>query len=230
MVTRTGSLLLYVQQQWHPIQVTLTEDSLVISVGDDSGSSPIYDNLDGDFINNSHGNHGNNTNGKYRPSMRSGSSTAASSVCSDSAGEADSSSPRFYAASLSRDSKSSDSESLPEGIASGMIRTVQLVKDDQTGLGISIKGGRENKMPIIISKIFKGYAADRTKQLFMGDAVLAVNGHDMRNATHDEAVSALKSAGKLVQLEGMTWKIILVTLLHTPEITCLLFSANLLKY
>lgn len=198
MVSRTGSLFLYVQQQWHPVRVTLTEDSLNLSIGDENGSSPIYDNLDieGDFISNSH------ENGKLKSSMKSGSSTAASSFCSDSTGEADCSSPRFYAASLSRDSRSSAGENLPENIASGMIRTVELMKDDQTGLGISIKGGRENKMPIIISKIFKGYSADRTKQLFMGDAVLAVNGQDMRNATHDEAVSALKSVGKFVQLDG----------------------------
>ena len=31
------------------------------------------------------------------------------------------------------------------------------------GLGISIKGGRENKMPILISKIFKNMAADQTE-------------------------------------------------------------------
>lgn len=30
------------------------------------------------------------------------------------------------------------------------------------GLGISIKGGVENKMPILISKIFTGMAADLT--------------------------------------------------------------------
>ena len=30
------------------------------------------------------------------------------------------------------------------------------------GLGISIKGGVENKMPILISKIFNGMAADLT--------------------------------------------------------------------
>ena len=34
-------------------------------------------------------------------------------------------------------------------------RTVRIVKSDNNGLGISIKGGRENKMPILISKIFK---------------------------------------------------------------------------
>ena len=50
----------------------------------------------------------------------------------------------------------------------------------QTDLGISIKGGRENRMPIIISKIFKGKAAERTGELFIGDAIVAVDGHDLQ--------------------------------------------------
>ena len=81
-------------------------------------------------------------------------------------------------------------------------RLVRVIKSDNNGLGISIKGGKENKMPILISKIFKGMAADQTEQLYVGDAILSVNGEDLREATHDEAVKALKRAGKVVQLEG----------------------------
>uniref|UniRef100_A0A8C6ACF8 Syntrophin alpha 1 n=1 Tax=Marmota marmota marmota TaxID=9994 RepID=A0A8C6ACF8_MARMA len=62
-------------------------------------------------------------------------------------------------------------------------------------------GGRENKMPILISKIFKGLAADQTEALFVGDAILSVNGEDLSSATHDEAVQALKKTGKEVVLE-----------------------------
>ncbi|EPQ20006.1 Beta-1-syntrophin [Myotis brandtii] len=56
-------------------------------------------------------------------------------------------------------------------------------------------------MPILISKIFKGLAADQTQALYVGDAILSVNGADLRDATHDEAVQALKRAGKEVLLE-----------------------------
>ncbi|NWZ96035.1 SNTA1 protein, partial [Nesospiza acunhae] len=63
------------------------------------------------------------------------------------------------------------------------------------------QGGRENKMPILISKIFKGLAADQTEALYVGDAILAVNGTDLSEATHDEAVQALKKTGKEVILE-----------------------------
>lgn len=57
-------------------------------------------------------------------------------------------------------------------------------------------------MPILISKIFKGLAADQTEALYVGDAILSVNGYDLREATHDEAVQALKKTGKEVILEG----------------------------
>ncbi|OAD60629.1 Beta-1-syntrophin [Eufriesea mexicana] len=90
---------------------------------------------------------------------------------------------------------------VPDSVANQK-RIVRVVKSDNNGLGISIKGGKENKMPILISKIFKGMAADATEQLYVGDAILAVNGEDLREATHDEAVKALKRAGKVVELEG----------------------------
>ena len=81
-------------------------------------------------------------------------------------------------------------------------RTVQVTKTkDAQGLGISIKGGRENKMPILISKIFKNMAADLTGQLHVGDAVISVDGRDLRNATHDEAVQVLKNTKQKVVLE-----------------------------
>ncbi len=92
-------------------------------------------------------------------------------------------------------------EHLPDSVA-GQKRIVRVGKEDANGLGISIKGGRENKMPILISKIFKGMAADKTEKLYVGDAILSVNGEDLREATHDEAVKALKRAGKVVDLEG----------------------------
>lgn len=45
-------------------------------------------------------------------------------------------------------------------------------------------------------------AADQTGQLFVGDAIVAVNGESLADATHDEAVRALKKAGRVVDLHG----------------------------
>ena len=58
-------------------------------------------------------------------------------------------------------------DSLRDSVAN-LKRTVRICKTDNSGLGISIKGGRENRMPILISKIFKGMAADQTEQLYVG--------------------------------------------------------------
>lgn len=90
-------------------------------------------------------------------------------------------------------------ENTPD-VVSNQKRYVKVVKEEVGGLGISIKGGKENNMPILISKIFKGLAADKTNALYVGDAILSVNNEDLRNATHDEAVRALKRAGKEVEL------------------------------
>lgn len=50
----------------------------------------------------------------------------------------------------------SASSTLPSEALIGQKRLVTIIKAENEGLGISIKGGRENKMPILISKIFKG--------------------------------------------------------------------------
>lgn len=89
-----------------------------------------------------------------------------------------------------------------EAAAPGGVRRVRVVKAEAGGLGISIKGGRENRMPVLISRIFPGLAAERSGALRLGDAILAVNGVDLRDATHDQAVQALKRAGREVILEG----------------------------
>ncbi|VDO04426.1 unnamed protein product [Rodentolepis nana] len=78
---------------------------------------------------------------------------------------------------------------------------VQISINDGFGLGISIKGGRDFDTPIVISKIFKGMAADQSKQLKVGDVILSVNGENLRSASHNEAVKALKRAGSNICLE-----------------------------
>lgn len=90
---------------------------------------------------------------------------------------------------------------VPEAAIANQKRAVRVVKSEPGGLGISIKGGRENKMPVLISKIFRGLAADLTHSLYVGDAILSVNGTDLRDATHDQAVQVLKRAGREVTLE-----------------------------
>lgn len=91
--------------------------------------------------------------------------------------------------------------SIPSDVPPGR-REVSVNKSVESGgLGISIKGGVENKMPILISKIFPGMAADLTGRLHVGDAILSVDAQDLREATHDDAVRVLKNTGGQVKLE-----------------------------
>jgi hypothetical protein len=84
---------------------------------------------------------------------------------------------------------------------SDKVRTVRIRKvKSAEGLGISVKGGAEANLPIIVAKIFPGLAADRCNKLFVGDEILAVNGRDLVGCTHDDAVQLLKTCGDVVEL------------------------------
>lgn len=49
---------------------------------------------------------------------------------------------------------------------------MQITRQKVGGLGLSIKGGAEHKLPVLISRIYKGQAADQCGQLFVGDAII----------------------------------------------------------
>lgn len=53
-------------------------------------------------------------------------------------------------------------------------RMVQITRQPVGGLGLSIKGGAEHKLPILISRIYKEQAADLSGKLFVGDAIVKV--------------------------------------------------------
>lgn len=80
------------------------------------------------------------------------------------------------------------------------VRIVGVTRQKVGGLGLSIKGGAEHKLPILISRIFKEQAADQTGQLFVGDAIIKVNGELITHCQHDEAVNILRNAGDIVML------------------------------
>lgn len=74
----------------------------------------------------------------------------------------------------------------------GDIRTVIVKRKPDQGLGISITGGREHGVPILISELEPNGPAALSEQLYIGDAILFVNEIDLRNACHREAVGILQ--------------------------------------
>ncbi|XP_075861169.1 beta-1-syntrophin isoform X2 [Microcebus murinus] len=169
---RSGLLEVLVRDRWHKVLVNLSEDALVLSCEEGAAA---YNGI------------GTATNGSFCRGTGAGHPGAGGAQPPDSPAGV-------------RTAFTDLPEQVPESI-SNQKRGVKVLKQELGGLGISIKGGKENKMPILISKIFKGLAADQTQALYVGDAILSVNGADLRDATHDEAVQALKRAGKEVLLE-----------------------------
>nr|CAB3250333.1 golgi-associated PDZ and coiled-coil motif-containing protein [Phallusia mammillata] len=88
----------------------------------------------------------------------------------------------------------------------GDVRQVTITKGAAEGLGISITGGREHGVPILISEIHEGAVTDRTGGLYVGDAILSVNNQDLRHAKHQDAVSILSQ-----QVEKLTLEVVYVT-------------------
>jgi golgi-associated PDZ and coiled-coil motif-containing protein len=54
-----------------------------------------------------------------------------------------------------------------------------------------LQGGKEHGVPVLISEVHRSQPADRCGQLFVGDAILSVNGIDLRQAKHSHAVEIL---------------------------------------
>ncbi|KAK9869725.1 hypothetical protein WA026_003462 [Henosepilachna vigintioctopunctata] len=89
---------------------------------------------------------------------------------------------------------SSEAESVDENNLEqfGEVRTVLVKRKQGQGLGISITGGREHGVPILISELEPRGPAAMTEKLFIGDAILYVNDKDLRQACHKEAVDILQ--------------------------------------
>ncbi|XP_058688307.1 protein scribble homolog isoform X25 [Poecile atricapillus] len=99
----------------------------------------------------------------------------------------------------------------PEGAAATERFSTCLMRNEK-GLGFSIAGGkgstpyRAGDTGIFISRIAEGGAAHRDGILHVGDRVISINGVDMTEARHDQAVALLTAASPtivlLVEREG----------------------------
>uniref|UniRef100_A0A8B9F3N9 Gamma-1-syntrophin n=1 Tax=Amazona collaria TaxID=241587 RepID=A0A8B9F3N9_9PSIT len=79
-------------------------------------------------------------------------------------------------------------------------RTVTIRRQTIGGFGLSIKGGAEHNIPVVISKISKEQRAELSGLLFIGDAILQINGINVRKCRHEEVVQVLRNAGEEVTL------------------------------
>ena len=86
----------------------------------------------------------------------------------------------------------------------------------KSGLDFSIKGGREHGIGVVVSDIKEGGAGkgvgllavlytqysfhSASKELTLGDEILAVNGHPLYGLSHQQVVNKLRTAGSSVVL------------------------------
>ncbi|XP_054665252.1 multiple PDZ domain protein isoform X4 [Grus americana] len=85
-------------------------------------------------------------------------------------------------------------------IIPGCETTIDISKG-RTGLGLSIVGGADTLLgAIIIHEVYEEGAASKDGRLWAGDQILEVNGLDLRNATHDEAINVLRQTPQKVRL------------------------------
>ncbi|XP_075968545.1 multiple PDZ domain protein isoform X2 [Anarhichas minor] len=85
-------------------------------------------------------------------------------------------------------------------IIPGCETTIDISKG-RTGLGLSIVGGCDTLLgAIIIHEVYEEGAASKDGRLWAGDQILEVNGIDLRDATHDEAINVLRQTPQRVRL------------------------------
>ncbi|XP_056234355.1 inaD-like protein isoform X2 [Seriola aureovittata] len=88
--------------------------------------------------------------------------------------------------------------------------TVLEICKGRSGLGLSIVGGRDTQLDaIVIHEVYEEGAAARDGRLWAGDQILEVNGVDLRGASHEEAIAALR---------------------HTPAKVCLMVLRDEAQY
>uniref|UniRef100_A0A3B4E1V6 Syntrophin, gamma 1 n=1 Tax=Pygocentrus nattereri TaxID=42514 RepID=A0A3B4E1V6_PYGNA len=76
-------------------------------------------------------------------------------------------------------------------------RTVTIRRQTIGGFGLSIKGGAEHKIPVVISKISKEQKAELSGLLFIGDGILQVR---CTSYSQSYSVQVLRNAGEEVTL------------------------------
>uniref|UniRef100_A0A5F8GUF1 PDZ domain-containing protein n=1 Tax=Monodelphis domestica TaxID=13616 RepID=A0A5F8GUF1_MONDO len=75
------------------------------------------------------------------------------------------------------------------------------ISKGHSGLGLSIVGGKDTPLDaIVIHEVYEEGAAARDGRLWAGDQILEVNGLDLRNASHEEAITALRKTPQKVRL------------------------------
>ncbi|XP_061851396.1 tyrosine-protein phosphatase non-receptor type 3 isoform X5 [Colius striatus] len=77
----------------------------------------------------------------------------------------------------------------------GDLLLVHIIPDEDGKFGFNLKGGVDQKMPLVISRITPGSPADKcSPKLNEGDQIVLINGRDISEHTHDQVVMFIKAS------------------------------------
>ena len=80
-------------------------------------------------------------------------------------------------------------------------RLVYLVRHPQRGLGLSIAGGSDYSLPVIVVEIQPDSTADVSQNIYIGDQIISVNDVPINDTTsHHDALRLLSECGDQVCL------------------------------
>ncbi|XP_067266477.1 tyrosine-protein phosphatase non-receptor type 4 isoform X4 [Chanodichthys erythropterus] len=87
-------------------------------------------------------------------------------------------------------------KTMPNGVIPHDNLVLIKMKPDENGrFGFNVKGGSDQKMPIIVSRVAPGTSADLcVPRLNEGDQVVLINGRDIAEHTHDQVVMFIKAS------------------------------------
>uniref|UniRef100_A0AAY4CNU7 Tyrosine-protein phosphatase n=1 Tax=Denticeps clupeoides TaxID=299321 RepID=A0AAY4CNU7_9TELE len=94
------------------------------------------------------------------------------------------------------DVPSSSDKSMVNGVIPHDNLVLIKMRPDENGrFGFNVKGGSDQKMPIIVSRVAPGTPADLcVPRLNEGDQVVLINGRDISDHTHDQVVMFIKAS------------------------------------
>ncbi|XP_032038514.1 tyrosine-protein phosphatase non-receptor type 3 isoform X3 [Aythya fuligula] len=77
----------------------------------------------------------------------------------------------------------------------GELLLVRITPDEDGKFGFNLKGGVDQKMPLLVSRITPGSPADKCiPKLNEGDQIVLINGRDISEHTHDQVVMFIKAS------------------------------------
>ncbi|XP_078394768.1 tyrosine-protein phosphatase non-receptor type 3-like isoform X1 [Cetorhinus maximus] len=87
-----------------------------------------------------------------------------------------------------------DDQTNPVNTDNGLL-WVRMIPDEEGRFGFNLKGGVDQKMPLIVSRVSPGSPADIcVPKLNEGDQILLINGRDISEHTHDQVVMFIKAS------------------------------------